>query len=255
MLIATSRKESIKEPERPSSDNPPAASREMAPIITYPEFLLHIRKPPPLITTRHVLASLYLAVGTGATVYGTSKFLINPMIDALNSARHSLLQTASTNVRLMNEKLEHSVSEVPAVLTHEKVTFPNRRMSADDLDPAELFQRSIATQTNLEPPAAVRDTPAETEENTGLHVLHDQLGGLLASEATLLESSNSVKSKLNEFQHYLDNLAYGSYLMPNSHPKSSKEDEILSIKAEIRGFKGVLLSARSFPSGAGIRAR
>lgn len=256
MLIASTRKESIKQPEQRLSDNPPAASREMAPIITYPEFLLHMRKPPPLITTQRTLTSLYVALGVGATVYGTSKFLISPMIDALNSARHALFQAASANLRVLNDKLEHSVSAVPAAITHEDVLFPNRRMSADDLNPAELFHRSIATQTNLETPPAVCDTPAKSDDHAFLQRLHEELGHLLASEATLLDSSNSLKGQLTEFQHYLDKVAYGSLLMPNSHHlKSAKEDEISKIKAEIRGFKGALLSARSFPSGAGFRGR
>lgn len=235
----------------------------MPPIITYPEFLLHIQKPPPLITAQRILKSLYAAFGVGLTAYGASEFLVSPMVDALSSARHSLFETCATNLLAINEKLEQAVSEIPAELNLEEVSVRNRRRSSADLDPAALFHRSIATQTTLEnfglasPETSkiVGDSPLQTDQKNHLHSLHNQLKGLLASETAPGDSANSVKSRLNQFQHYLDSLAYGSLLMPNDHLKPSKDDEISKIKGEIRGFKGALLSARSFPSGAGVRGR
>lgn len=235
----------------------------MPPIITYPEFLLHIQKPPPLITAQRILTSLYTSFGVGLTLYGASKFLVSPMVDALSSARHSLFETCATNLQAMNEKLEQTVSEIPAELNREEVSFPNCRRSSADLDPAALFHRSIATQTTRETSDSaspetsnmVGDSPLRTDQKHQLHSLHNQLRELLASENAPGDSANSVKSRLNQFQHYLDSLAYGSLLMPNDRLKSSKEDEISKIKGEIRGFKGALLSARSFPSGAGVRGR
>lgn len=262
-MIASSQKEGDQDTEQQSSDNPSATPRDIAPIITYPEFLLHIQKPPPLFTTQRILKSLYASFGAGATVYGMSKFIVSPMIEALDSARHSLLESTSTNLDLMNEKLEQAVSEIPAEFKNDGNKFPSRRGSATDLDPAELFHRSIATQTSpgtspLNSPKTSHtagDTSSRTDQNTCLHILHDQLGGLLVSDATPDDSSKSVQSRLNQFQHYLDSLAYGNFVVPNSHLKPSQADEISKMKAEIRGFKGALLSARSFPSGAGYRGR
>jgi hypothetical protein len=259
-LIASSQQESG---EQQSSDNPSAVSYDRAPIITYPEFLLHIQKPPPLVTTQGILTWLYTAFGAGATVYGMSKFIVSPMIDALNSARHSLQESTCTNLQLMNAKLEQAVSEIPTELKNAENRLPSRRASVTDLDLAKLFHRSIATQTSPEtssipsPEASntLGDTSSRIDQNACLHILHDQLGGLLVSDSMPEDSSKSIQGRLNQLQHYLYSLAYGDLMMPNRHLNPSQEDEISKMKAEIRGFKGALLSARSFPSGAGFRGR
>lgn len=260
--MASSRKESTTNSEPRSATKPSAASREIPPIITYPEFLLHIQKPPPLVTVQKILASLYVACGVGLTVYGTSKVFVRPMVDALSSARLSFFETCSKNLQSMNEKLEQAVSKVPTELNREGGSFADRRSSAD-LDPAELFYRSIATQTTPESSRlpspktshSVSDSSFQGDPKKFLQSLHERLQGLLASETAALDSSATVKSRLNQFQHYLDSLAYGSLLISNDQLGLSKEDEISKIKGEIRGFKGALLSARSFPSGGGVRAR
>ena len=216
-----------------------------------------------MITFQRILASLYTVFGVGFTVYGTSNFLVRPMIDALSSARQSFSETCLTNIQLMNEKLEQAVSKLPVELENEEISSRNRSRSSADLDPAELFHRSIATQTTPETSPlmcsgtfpSLADSSVRAHQNGDLHRLRDQLRELWNSGATPEDSSFSVKSRLNQFQHYLDNLTYGSLLMPKDHLKASKEDEISKIKGEIRGFKGALLSARSFPSGAGLRAR
>lgn len=163
----------------------------------------------------------------------------------------------------MNEKLEQAVSEIPAELDHEGGKFADRRRSSTALDPAELFYRSIATQTTLESSRfaspetfhPVSDSSSQADPNKYLHSLHDRLRELLASETAPGDASISVKSRLNQLQHYLDSLAYGSLSLLNEQLRLSKEDEISKIKGEIRGFKGALLSARSFPSGVGVRVR
>ena len=183
------------------------------------------------------------------------------MVDALSSARLSLFETCSKNLQSMNEKLEQTVSKVPPELNREGGNFTTRRSSAD-LDPAEFFYRSIATQTSHESsdlPSSEKSIPVsdslQKDPNKHLHNLYEGLQGLLASETAPGDSLIMVKSRLNQFQHYLDSLAYGSLLVPNDQLRLSKEDEISKMKGEIRGFKGALLSARSFPSGAGVRIR
>lgn len=210
---------------------------------------------------QNTLTSLYAACGVGLAVYGTSKFLVSPMVDALSSARLSLYETCSKNLQSMNEKLEQTVSKVPSEIDREGGNFATRRSSAD-LDPAEFFYRSIATQTSHESsnlPSSENSYPTtnslQQNPNKHLHDLHEGLQGLLASETGPKDSSTAVKSRLNEFQHYLDSLAYGSLLVSNDQLRLSREDEISKMKGEIRGFKGALLSARSFPGGAGTRIR
>lgn len=184
------------------------------------------------------------------------------MVDAVSSARLSFFETCSKNLQSMNEKLEQTVSKIPLEIDSEAGNFANRRSSAD-LDPAELFCRSIGTQTTFEPSRLpspdifppVSESSSQMDSSKYLHSLHEQLQGLLASETTPGDSLIAVKSRLSQFQHYLDSLAYGSLLMSNDQLRLSKEDEISKIKGEIRGFKGALLSARSFPSGATVRVR
>lgn len=163
----------------------------------------------------------------------------------------------------MNEKLEQTVSKIPSELNREGGSLVDRRLSGD-LDPAELFYRSIATQTTPEAsrlPSSdetfhpVGDSSPQTNSNEYMHRLRERLQELLASETAPADSSIAAKNQMKQFQHYLDSLAYGSLLMSNDPLSMSKEDEISKIKGEIRGFKGALLSARSFPSGAGVRAR
>ena len=183
------------------------------------------------------------------------------MVDALSSARLSLFETCSRNLQSMNEKLEQAVSKVPSELNCDGGNFANRK-SSSDLDPADLFYRSIATQTSPEPsplPSPGIFHPdsdsSQMDPNKHLHSLHERLQGLLASEIAPGDSLIAVKSRLDQVQHHLDTLAYGSLLASSDQLKLSKEDEISKIKGEIRGFKGTLLSAKSFPSGAGVRVR
>lgn len=249
--------------EEPSSAASSATSSEHPPIITYPEFLLHIQQPPPLITAQRMRASLYTAFVLGLTVYGTSTFLISPMIDALSSARHSVYETCSKNIELMNEKLVKTVSKVPDEFDDEEIHSLSRKRSPTDLDSADFFQRSVATQTTPEISrfsspdilSPMNDTPLRKQQNLQLQSLNGQLRGLLTSETVPEDTSNSVKSRLNQFQSYLDNLTYGSLLISSGYLKTSNEDEFSKLKVEIRSFKGALLSARSFPSGAGVRGR
>jgi len=79
----------------------------------------------------------------------------------------------------------------------------------------------------------------------------------------------SVKGRVADLQTYLDGLAYASSSYANSSAGGVygmygsgsggagsgaggvEEDAIARVKAEIRGGKGVLLSARNFPGRAG----
>ena len=240
----------------PSNPASTTSARDITPIITYPEFLIHSQKPPPpLVTTQRLLTALYVASGAAATIYGTSKYTVEPMVETLTSARHSLFDTASTNLSALNEKLEKSVSKIPET----SINRDNSDLDSIDSDPARLFNRSAATQTtphlsrstssnSSDPP----DTPssAPSAHGAALSTIKGTLSDLLPADA---EASSPVKDSIDELQIYLDGLAYGGHLSRDAKGDKLKGDAVAKVKSEIRGVKGVLLSARNFPSGVSVR--
>ncbi|KAL5003549.1 peroxisomal membrane anchor protein conserved region-domain-containing protein [Aspergillus recurvatus] len=284
-------------PPTPSLDSRPVSSvpRDVPPIITYPEFLLHQSKPPPLVTLRSVLYTLYGAAGIGATIYGAGEYLVKPMLAALTNARHDLAQTVEENLKKLNEKLEQNVSQIPPSLIVKCATLLGDATEEDiesiTSDPTELFHRDIGTQTSqdLTQPSSVTSASNTIEstssdsitavmthqkrlETIGFHLR--ELGDAQSQSSTL---HDTTRSRINDLHHYLDRLMYSK----NSYPYSSamgyggystpgldsggsaalgvgkaEEDAISNFRAEIRGVKGALLSARNFPSGrsAGLRS-
>lgn len=237
-------------------------SRDIPPIITYPEFLIHSQKPPPLITAQRLLTATYVVSGAAALTYGTSKYIVDPMIESLNSARHSFFETAAENLDTLNEKLEGVVSKVPD--KHELM-----RDSDDDdqeLEASSFFNRSAGTQTSpdlsnasspsLEDPAQNPPSAAE-KQTTQLHDLEEELKDLLNPahmDSEGLEPSKLVKKKLDDFQRYLDGLRYGSSENIFSFAgNKGMEDGIARVKAEIRQTKGALLSSKNFPASMGTK--
>lgn len=193
--------------------------------------------------------------------YGASKLYINPMIESLNFARHSLLETALTNIKTMNEKLEKTVSIIPGA-----VHCPNdhRHQRVDDLssdiDPAELFHRSTATQTS--PSLAMTDSSSDqtfrveshpSSQQSCLQTLKFELADLLRANNKEASAAKELKKRVDDFHHYLDTLQYGM-LTASDDQFGGPGDAVSKVKAEIRGVKGVLLSARSFPSDASAKA-
>ncbi|MCJ1427776.1 hypothetical protein MMC29_005681 [Sticta canariensis] len=239
------------------------SSHDIPPIITYPEFLIHTTKPPPLITVSRLLTSLYLVTGAAATIYGTSKYIVNPMVESLSAARHSFFDTANSNIRTLAEKLEQIVSLVPDTAASGKVISQENDDSSTDPDPTEFFHRSAATQTSPRLSRSVSSisspAPSPTPPTTDLQrlqTLHDHLSDFSISYDAQMDSWQGVKGHVNDLQKYLDSLAYGNLMTPTGLPGDSwKEDEISKLKAEIRSVKGVLLSARNFPSSVGTKGR
>ena len=154
-----------------NSEADSAARRDVPPIITYPEFLLHQSKPPPLVTLRSVLYTLYGAAGLGATIYGASEYIVKPMLATLTDARLDLAGTTEENLKKLNEKLEQNVTRLPPSLLASKSTAPSISDAEDDVesitsDPTELFHRDIGTQTSqdlIQPPSATADTSSATD--------------------------------------------------------------------------------------------
>ncbi|KAL8651019.1 MAG: hypothetical protein Q9210_003485 [Variospora velana] len=239
----------LPESEVPSPQSKP--SKDIAPIITYPEFLLHSRKPPPLITATNLINTFYLFSGTTAAIYGASKYIVDPMLESLTSARHSLFEGAQSNVDALNEKLGKAVSVVPkggAKLTEEEKEFEDDDSDTTE-DMAPLFNRTVGTQTSPPPSPSTPSTNSPdviSTHETSLQSLQALLSSLLPSTKLNGDTSKDVDSQLTDLKDYLDGLSF-----PAFRDEGSKDDAVNKLKADIRGVKGVLLSARNFPSGTG----
>ncbi|KAJ5856092.1 peroxin Pex14/17-Penicillium chrysogenum [Penicillium soppii] len=263
---------------------PPPASRDVPPIITYPEFLFEQNKPPPLVTMQNLMYTLYGAAGLGAAIYGASEYIVKPMLASLTSARHELANTAEENLQKLNAKLEQTVSVVPPQLTARKATSNDDEEDDDSItsDPTELFHRDMATQTSPEPTPAPSTTDAVNSADVGItlttkvndHVsrvesITSQLRGIIDSEKDASTLDDSMRTGLTELHHYCDTLIYSAPAYSagstygvwnsnngsndNSGLRKAEDEAIAGFRADIRGVKGALLSARNFPASRGGR--
>ena len=248
-------------PSTPQDQQPPAApSTDPPPIITYPEFLLHAQKPSPLITANRLLTSLYIASGTAATIYGTSKYLIEPMVENLTSARHSLFESAGASIDVLNQKLESAVSKIPGLpplrIKEEEEDSDTESMSSDG---ARFFNRSAGTQTSPLRSRSSSSTSSEAGETisstqnhtSALLEIHSKLSNLVPVHG---ESTDPLSDSISGLRAYLDKLPRESSVHVGGKAGGrGKVDAVANLKAEIRSVKGVLLSARNFPSGVAAR--
>lgn len=83
------------------------------------------------------------------------------------------------------------------------------------------------------------------------------LGEMLTTARAEGYETAEVEGAMIILKDYLESIAYAppTYGFMSGYPNGRKEedDEIMRVKREIRGVKGTLLSARSFP-GAGSAA-
>jgi hypothetical protein len=270
----------------PKSASSATSPRDVPPIITYPEFLLRPEKPPPLVTFPRLAYATYGLAGLTALTYGTSKYLVQPMLESLTSARHEFADTALQNLETLNSKLESNVSHVPylssSAVLKRKAGENDGEDGAEsiDSDPTELFHRDIATQTSplqsrtssLSSSTSVnrihRDANQTSTQSSRLAMIHASLNSLLASNsqaATSQHAAESLKSTVEDLQTYLDNLQFSHNSFnpnydhiypgfevqksPSKRNKAGDDDEAGKFKAEIRAVKGALLSSRTFPAG------
>jgi hypothetical protein len=190
------------------------------------------------------------------------------MLASLTTSRLSLAETTSENLRKLINKLEGVVSEIPTA------TVGKREMDKEvdeesDEDPSEMFHRDIGVQTSL-PATPSLSRPASpspeathlSDQTTRLTSLGTSITGLIEDSISEGHETNDLSTTISILREYLDGLAYvapsygygGSYALGGTSAKE-QDDEIGRVKASIRGVKGVLLSARSFPGGGGVRAR
>lgn len=251
----------------------PVATRDVPPVVTYPEFLVQPQKPPPLVTIDRLLNTAYIAGSLGAVLYGVSKYLVAPMTDNLTSARHEFAQNSESQITKLNEKLSNIVSTTPSSSKFKIIT--DGTDSDDDSivsDPTELFHRDIGTQTSPAPSrrlstSSASSTPALPPKSTTekhqdrLRILSSHLSELLSDADISEKSTVTAKDSVSELRDYLNGLMYlppaqieyGSWNQASLVERGRKDDAVTALKAEIRGVKGVLLSARRFP-GAGAGA-
>jgi len=259
----------------------PQPKKDVPPIITYPEFLVQAHKPEPLVTTKRLLNTLYVAGGSAALIYGFSKYIVAPMADTLTAARHELLSHATTQIDALNDKLEGMVSTVPTTGLPRKDIYHDM----DDIeslasDPTELFHRDIGIQTSpsLSRRGSLKADSLNSDNNTLSNPIdtvskHEDRLRIMASHLTELSDSaknntsanTEVSEKLTDLRSYLDEMLYASPYYGYGYAGvdgrgvggtggsgpgslSNKDDPIEKVKAEIRSVKGVLLSARNFPS-------
>lgn len=238
--------------------------RDTPPIVTYPEFLTTPPQPAPLVTTNRLLTTLYFFGGFSALLYGTSRYVVDPMAAALTEARHDLATTAQTKIDKLVTKLESAVSEIPAAPHSQLHPFADE--SDSDSDPTELFHRDIGIQTSLpnspyttrpqSPRPAENALTAQTGRLSAITIHVQSLNDAAKSEG---EDAAEVKATMDVLKEYLTSLAYTT---PNytygvygtQQEKPAENDKIAELKATIRSVKGSLLSARTFPTTVG-RAR
>jgi hypothetical protein len=232
----------------------PQVTRAVAPpIITYPEFLEDARKPPPLITPMRVLNATYIASAIAAVAYGASTFLVKPMTASLTDARHDFASHGQTKIDEFNDRLSKLVSRIP-----------EPKSTTDDVDNEDA--ESIATQTSpaITPTPSTANAQSETrtiadKQNDRLAIIKSHLDEMLAGVQAGEQPAKDRLDEANKLRHHLDNMMYrvqtanmwttGGYtagLPADSKSGAEAVDAIEEVKKEIRGVKGVLLSAKRF---------
>ena len=194
------------------------------------------------------------------------------MLESLTTARQSLFDTAASNLESLNKKLETVVSKVPihAALSDQTIygtENDNEDTGSDISDPTELFHRDTGTQTSA-PPSPSTSTVSTREsdpsssspssiQGSRLKSLHSTLSSILSVETSGVDEDDTTIQSFADLRIQLNEITYGRITgsLQGDSRKSHMDDEIQKVKAEIRGVKGVLLSARSFPSVGSGRAR
>ncbi|KAG8673480.1 hypothetical protein FPOAC2_06924 [Fusarium poae] len=240
----------------PSPASQPTPDRP--PIVTYPEFLAKAPRPPPLVTKERLFNALYAVTGLSTLVYGTSRYVIRPMVDSQAEARTEFHDLTSKKLDALVAKLEKTVSEVPP-----KKPAATVEDESDAEDPTEMFHRDMGTQTTF-PISSVTalkgssgyDSAAKHNTNQ-LASLNKTLSGLKDEYRSQSEGMDKIKSAVDMLRDDLDTLTYTAYPEQSNgydlygrSRKPEPDDEIRKVRDNIRRVKGVLLSTRNFPTSA-----
>ncbi|KAH8677530.1 peroxisomal membrane anchor protein conserved region-domain-containing protein [Xylariales sp. PMI_506] len=246
-------------PSQPSAPPPSSAP----PIITYPEFLTHSPRSPPLVTPTGVLNLLAAAATTLTALYGAANYIVSPMVDNLTEARSDYYDHVNIKLSGLVERLEGVVSEVPyknGSLLKSEVNFEDD--SSYD-DPTELFHRDVGTQTSPQalspPPLGFEEKPIDSQSRC-LAELTASLKDLTDTYTRQSENTADLNSALRGIRDEVDKLGYqplsdystlyGGSGFGISRSATDSEDEIKKTKDAIRSVKGMFLSSRMFPAAA-----
>ncbi|EGY17202.1 hypothetical protein VD0002_g2966 [Verticillium dahliae] len=255
----------------PQSSIAPDFHDESPPVITYPEFLTKPTRPPPLVTGTALLNTLYACAGLTTLLYGTSQYVVAPMVASLTAARVDLHATTSDKLAALVRKLEATVSELPAKAPPKPDAAYADDTGSEAEDPTELFHRDVGVQTSLPStpggplaatPAAATPAAAAPEAHARrLADLTASLRGLKDAYVTQSEDLVDVKTAMDLLKDDLGQLTFpsaqqqsdfvgGFSLYGSSAGRKEPEDEIKKAKDNIRRVKGVMLSTRNFPASS-----
>lgn len=270
----------LEESDNQSSSTPAHAQpRDVPPVITYPEFLVHANKPPPLVTTSLLFTTAYFTSGLALGMWALSTHIVLPMQANLSECRHDFFAHASTQLESLNSKLSSMVSAIPAsrpttaqgrVGGHQDAASESSHVS----DPTELFHHDIGTQTSptllsrrsslsssLSSPPRRTETTAQHEER--LRTLSSHLKDLQSSNRQAAEKEGDISSQLTHLNGYLSDMKYSNSYVSSKYTgiwqslgtkggnaSNENQDEIDRVMKDIRAVKGVLLSTRNFPRAA-----
>ncbi|KAF2839715.1 hypothetical protein M501DRAFT_1003160 [Patellaria atrata CBS 101060] len=247
--------------------------RDIPPIVTYPEFLTQSTKPPPLITLNRLANIVYATSALTLGIYGLSKFVAKPMSESLTDARQDFAAHILSQLSELNRKLEKTASVVPPIHTSGsqllEPTEVDDEVESVTSDPTELFHRDFGTQTS---PSLSRRNSASTEPSSAeesaskmlnghtnrMKIINSHLSELLDGTKGNKTSHESVVTQVNDLRSYLTEMSYSNIYYPSIYGNSTtsgKSDEMEKLKSEIRSVKGVLLSAKNFPSGGRFSGR
>jgi len=195
------------------------------------------------------------------------------MQESLNQSRHELFTKASGHLETLNKKLGGVVSEQPVGLPGVKEVETDDDESYGD--PTEMFHRDIGIQTspsllNSSPsrpssPSPVSKPSPLDSQLSRLSVLSSHLNEINSASTTEGSDAAELTKSIKVLRDYLEHMAftpptytygasgYGGLIRDMGGSEKEAPDEISRLKSSIRSVKGVLLSARSFPStGRGI---
>lgn len=252
-------------PTRFSSAVNASSTREIPPIITYPEFLLKPVKPPPLVTIPRLTTAAYAVGAVSTFTYGVAKYFVAPMLQTLTETRHDFACHTLKSLGGLNLALEGLVSHIPYI-TPNSLKQEEETASLDS-DPTELFHRDIATQTS---PALSRSASANDLSPQTPDVLDSQAQALsrLLLGLTFLTSAETMASRedmrlqqgIKTLQDELDTIdgearradfsnlsgIYDKKPSMSNQNKKTGLSESQKFKQEIRALKGAFLSSRNF---------
>ena len=174
-----------------------------------------------MMTVPRLLNTLYAAGAAGIGLYGTSKFIVNPMVQTLTAAREELASSIDAKLDELVEKLEGVVSVIPpprpfsGSLGSNKLHAKKKSLGSEEDDdssdsdgqsdsdtsssePTEAFHRSIGTQTS----ASMRSSPGSSDRSSSS-------GNLAKGEQKNSSSLEAQSNRLSELTGSLRSLSHG----------------------------------------------